>query len=487
MAQRNRANTAQLDANALADRLGLWATGAGSLYDRLAEALAGLVRRGELRDGDLLPPERTMATALSVSRGTVVAAYDVLREAGAVQRRQGSGTRVTSIASGVDVVLPEAVGGRIFDAVPSSIDLLKACPVAAPRVIEILERFDQRVHAGTLDSVEPAGLPELRAAIAERYTSSGLPTTADQVLVTSGAQQSISLTTALLVRPGDVVLSEQTSWPGMSDNVRRLGGRLHGVVMDEHGIDVEALVAAVERLRPSLIALNPHHHNPTGTRLTPQRRREVAAVAADFGVPLVEDRVTAPLAFDGVVPLPLAAERPDATSFVVDSLSKTAWAGLRIGWVRADVDAIQQLRMSKALADLWSSIPSQVLALQLLNDIDVITRERVAELRRRAAVLAEEVARLLPEWELHPIRGGVVGWARVPASSTAFTRFAGRYGVAVAGGREFSTSSVVDDHVRLPFSLPETTIREAIGRLAQAWQEFPGVAVDPPVDVRAIV
>ena len=113
--------------------------------------------------------------------------------------------------------------------------------------------------------------------IAERYTRQGLPTSTEQIIVTNGAQQAISLTLALLVGPDDVVLTEYTTWPGLADTVRRLGGRVHGIRMDEHGIDVDALAAAIDRLRPALIALNPHHHNPTGSRLSSERRRAVAA------------------------------------------------------------------------------------------------------------------------------------------------------------------------------------------------------------------
>jgi DNA-binding transcriptional MocR family regulator len=313
----------------------------------------------------------------------------------------------------------------------------------------------------------------LRARIADRYTRDGLATSAEQIIITNGAQQSIALAATLLVGPDDVVLTEHTTWPGLADTVRRLGGRLHGIRMDDHGIDVECLAAAVERLRPSLIALNPHHHNPTGTRLSPDRRRALADLAADYGIPLIEDRVAAPLAFDGVVAPPLAQLRPDANAFVIDSLSKTAWAGLRIGWVRADHQAIHELRSLKALTDMMPPMPSQLLALTVVDELDEIIAERIAELSRNAAVLVEHLSDRLPEWEVPPVRGGLLLWAKLPSgSAAAFARFAARFGVAVAGGREFSTSQTVDDHIRLPFTASEHHLREGVKRLAQAWAAF---------------
>src|SRR3546814_15734134 len=91
-------------------------------------------------------------------------------------------------------------------------------------------------------------------------TIEGLATSPEQSVVTAGAQQGIDLLTMLLVRPGEVVLAEQTSWPGLADMVKRAGGRVIGVPMDEHGVLVDELAAHVERFRPAFIGLNPHHH-----------------------------------------------------------------------------------------------------------------------------------------------------------------------------------------------------------------------------------
>jgi DNA-binding transcriptional MocR family regulator len=214
----------------------------------------------------------------------------------------------------------------------------------------------------------------------------------------------------------------------------------------------------------------------------------LADIAADYGIPIIEDRVAAPLAFDGVVAPSLAELRPDANSFVVDSLSKTAWAGLRIGWVRADHQAIHELRSLKALTDLMPPMPSQLLALSVVDELDEIIADRVVELRHHAEVLVEHLHDRLPEWELGHVRGGLLLWARLPhGSAAAFARFAARFGVAVAGGREFSTSQTVDDHIRLPFTAPEVQLREGVKRLAQAWAAFMTAPADTAAEQRAVV
>lgn len=484
-----RANSHRMATKALAGRLGAWATGSGPLYRQLAEAIGELIGDGELHRDDQLPPERPFAAELAVSRGTVAAAYERLQEMGLVSRRQGSGTRV----SGTDMVAAppstKLIGGPLFERVPRAIDLLKAIPAIAPRVELIAADGSILPPPGWSDTVEPAGLLELRSRIADRYERDGLPTSPEQILVSSGAQQGLLLSLSLLVTRGDIVICEFTTWPGLTDTIRRLGGRIHAVGMDDHGLDVDELRSAVQRLRPACIAINPHHHNPTGTRLAPDRRAEVVDIAGDYGVPLIEDRVVAPLAFDRNVPPPLAALRPDANTFVVDSLSKTAWAGLRIGWVRADQQAIHQLRSLKTLDDQMSSLPSQMLAIAIVDELEEIIAERIDQLRGRATVLGDAVADRLPDWTTNTVRGGLVTWSKLPfGSASAFARFATRFGVAVAGGREFSSAQTIDDHIRIPFTARETTLVEAVDRLAAAWADFadsPDVSAEP--DLRSIV
>ena len=314
----------------------------------------------------------------------------------------------------------------------------------------------------------------LRERIAVRMTADGLPTTPEQVLVTTGAQQSILLCTMLLTRPGDVVLAEALTWPGLVDNVSRLGGRIHGVAMDGDGVIVDELQQAIERLRPAFIALNPHHHNPTGTRLPPERRRRVAEVATEYRVPLIEDRVVTRLAFDGQVPPPLAADAPgeQGRHLVIDSISKVAWPGLRIGWVRADVQTVAELRALRALSDLYSATPSQIAALAVIDDLDTIVDHRLAQLRRHSDLLLDAMATALPDWSVRAPRGGMVVWAGLPrGTAAAFSEHAARYGVLLGTGHQFGAGPD-DANIRIPFTASEEELEEGIRRMAAAWARF---------------
>ncbi|MEZ5375500.1 MAG: PLP-dependent aminotransferase family protein [Acidimicrobiales bacterium] len=481
MSARSSANARKLDANELSHRLGPWSGGDGPLYLQLASAIATLIDEGVLGDGDLLPAERSLAAELSVSRGTVVASYEKLSELGAVQRRQGSGTRVVASSASYRALDEPRLSDSLFDTRRHSIDMLLAVNQITPIVFDVIQQVRLDARPELLDSSEPAGLAPLRVAIAEHFTRNGLPTTAEQIVVTNGAQQAVALLVDLVVRPGDVVLTESTTWPGLVDLVRSRGARVHGVAMDHDGIVVDDLIASIDRLRPTLIALNPHHHNPTGSRLAAHRRPLVADAAADYGVPLLEDRVVASLAFDHHVAPPLAACRPDGVNFVADSINKVAWPGLRIGWVRADAQAIHQLRARKAAMDLFAPLPSQLMALAVLENFDRIRADRVAQLEHRSRVLADALSAQLPTWRQHPVRGGLVTWVELPEGAASdFARFAARFGVSVAGSREFASSSYVDDHLRLPYTNPPAQIEEAVRRLAAAWAAYePGMVASP--------
>lgn len=464
----------EIGSEQLAARLGRWTHADGTLAMNLSRGIAALISGGELRPGDRLPAERALAAATSVSRGTVVAAYADLAESGLVERRQGSGTRVAG--SGAAAVAPVSRPGRgeaLFSALPNAIDLLRTVPQIPSLAVTLIREHTPRLDLALLPETDPAGLPALREQIAELFRVEGTPTTPEQILVTHGAQQAISLVVNALVGPGDVVLAEEVTWPGVTDSVGLRGGTVHGVPMGEDGLDVDALEQALARLRPALVALNPHHQNPTGTRLPPAARHRVAELAAQYGVPVIEDRVVAGITFDGVVPPSLAAERADAPIIVVESVSKWAWAGLRIGWLRADPVLVRRLRGARQLADQSTSVPAQLLALDLLAHADELRRENSRVHHERLRLLQSLMAEHLPEWTWEPPRGGLSLWARLPiGSAEALARVAATHGVSVAGSAAFAASASPDDRIRIPFTAPDEVLIEAIRRLGAAWREY---------------
>ncbi|MCI9857256.1 aminotransferase-like domain-containing protein [Microbacterium proteolyticum] len=465
--------TATVSAERLAERLGRWASADTTLAAGLADGIARLVREGELRGGDRLPSERTLAATVAVSRGTVVSAYARLYDDGILDRRQGSGTRIAGAA-------PTAArhaagrGEALYATLPSSIDLLRAVPAISPLAVDIVQRHRPVLNARTAEA-DPAGLADLRTAIAAAMAADGTPTTSAQILVTHGAQQALSLLVDELVSPGDTVLTEEVAWPGLTDAVRRRGGLVHGIRLTPSGIDVEALEAAIVVRRPVLIALNPHNHNPTGVQTSPPVRQRIAELSAEHGITVVEDRVLAHASFDGVTPPSLAALRPDAPIVVVESLSKWAWEGLRVGWLRADPVLVRRLRGLRQSSDLSTSVPAQLLALDLLAEAPALRRD-LATVHREAAVAAGRLLSAhLPDWEWRPPRGGLCLWARLPSGSAgAFGRHAAGFGVSVAGSAQFASDMDADDHIRIPITPAPQVLEAGMQRLGRAWASYVG-------------
>lgn len=470
----SRAKSAKLGANRLLQLLGQWSSGQGPIYRQLADALLGLVEDGSLRPGDQLPPERAFATALSVSRGTVVRAFEQLAADGIVERVQGSGTTVAGQPLAPNRVPEKFVGERLWMAEGAAVDLLKAIPTILPEVAELVSAIDLSAHVEDLDGSEPLGWWRLRERIAELHTRQGLTTTPRQILVTSGAQQAILLSVSTMARQGDVVLGEDNTWPGLIDAVRHIGARFEPVELDRDGVIIDDLEAKIDRFRPSLLVFNPQHQNPTGARLPPDRAEAIATLAKTYRVPTLEDRVAADLGFDRRH-LP-AIDEFDTGGYgiTVGSICKVAWPGLRLGWVRADAQIVNRMRSPKSVTDMFTPALSQLLGLAVIERYEEFVDLRLKNLRPGADLVVETLRNDFPEWSFLVPRGGLSVWATLPAdvSATAFVQHAGRHGVLAASGRQFCAVDGDRPNVRIPFTASLGDLAEGLRRLADAWRTF---------------
>jgi DNA-binding transcriptional MocR family regulator len=465
----------------LLDELGDWSAGAGPIYRQLARALGGAVDRGVLAPGSRLPSERALAARLQVSRGTVLAAYEQLTGDGLIERRHGSGTYVAGPpATGARPTLPpdregSALVHHLADAgTASGVDLidLSLSVTHDPGQLD-LPAIDPAELRATEPSTgyAPWGLPALRAALADHVTSWGLPSSAAHIVVTTGAQQAIAAAAACWLRPGDVVVCEDPTYPGALAAFRQAGARVVGVPVDRVGVVVGELAAAIDRWSPALVYLQPDAHSPTGAVLPEGRRRAVAELLGRARVPLVEDLALRDTVWRRTPPAPIAARLRDASAAVVGSLSKPWWGGLRVGFVRAPEPLAGRFARVKATMDLGSPVPSQLLALALLRDGDpaaALARRR-HELRDRAAVLGGGLRQKLPAWRWREPHGGLSLWVSLPGDASAFVRRAREEGVVVAPPGPLSPSAGYRDHVRLSFDLPADLLVEAVARLARAW------------------
>lgn len=465
--------------------LGRWSDGPGPLHLKLSDALRQAIDLGHLAAGERLPSERELAVRLAVSRSTVVAAYDALRGESRLESRQGSGTRVSGArprSTGratpglpmrtfpVSQVYRSLIEGR-DDIISLSCAVLPAHPLVIEAVADIAAHNEKLF---SLVGYMPAGLPELREALADMFTESGTPTTPEQLVITNGAQQAVNLAAQLFLRPGDDVLVESPSFAGTIDVFRGRGARLVTAPVDDDGVDVDVVADVIAARKPSAIYVMPSFHNPTGALLSERRRRVLAGVAETEGIPLVEDNALEHAPLDAERLRPIAAfGAPDSPILTAGSLSKVAWGGLRVGWLRGPVPIVKRVAELKAMHDLGSPLLEQAIAAQLVPHLELLRTDYCTTLRRHLDVVSELLADQLPEWRWHRPRGGPSVWVQLPAgTAAAYAQVALRYGVEVIPGEVMSPTADHGDHLRLPFTLEPPVLEETVRRLAAAWHAY---------------
>lgn len=441
----------------------------GTLAQRLAHAVRGAVHSGLLANGSRLPAERVMASMLAVSRSTVTTALSELRADGTVTSRQGSGTTVRNVYARA------IAGSRIaehFSSTPG-IDLAAGNPPDASHLPAVHIDVATLLAGGGGPGVQPLGLPALRAALASRHSEHGRLTDTSQIHVTAGAHQAVALVVGALHTIGAPVAVEATSYPGIFDIIDTIGARSVPIGVDSAGLLADDLDRLLTEHRPPVLYVQSGPHNPTGRIPAPGRLRALAEVLDRHETTVVEDGALADLAFAGRVRPELADLCRRAVVVSVGSLSKVAWGGLRIGWLRAPAPLVERTMHLRLGNDLGAAAPSQLLALQLLPHLDDLAEQRRTTLSATVERALDLLRADLPEWQVSEPAGGSVLWARLPIADTAaFALFAGRHGVHVAPGSIATATRAPNPHLRICVDRPWGTVHEGIRRLRLAWSEF---------------
>jgi DNA-binding transcriptional MocR family regulator len=450
-----------------------WEQKRGPRYLALADAIQDAVHREELEDGTRLPPERALAQLAKIGRGTVVAAYAELSERGVVERRQGSGTRLTTgLQPSGSRTLRAALFGRAVQDEDDLIDLSFGAPWFDPSAEELSGDAGAAIAAGApIRGYAPLGLPGLRAAIAERLTAHGTPTTDRQVMVTTGAQGALQLLTTALVRRGDRVVVEAPTYPGAMELFSRAGAVVVAVRRDHAGARPDDLARALGGPGAALVFLVPTCSYPTGAIMSEHRRREILSLCAEHDVLLVDDQTPSDVMFGGTPPPDLVSLAPDRV-VAVGSFSKVLWGGLRTGWLRADPGLVLRLGRLKAAQDLGSGMLDQVAVLRALPQYDELAALRGEQARMRYEALAAALREELPEWSFEEPRGGWSLWVRLPyPCADELVAATARRGVAIATGSNTAPDDLFLDHIRLCFPAEPALLEEAVRRMRLAWED----------------
>ncbi|MFF1306856.1 PLP-dependent aminotransferase family protein [Streptomyces sp. NPDC058307] len=391
----------------------------------LERALRDAVRDGRLAPGARLPATRRLAEELGVSRGTVKAAYDQLIAEGYLTARQGSGTVVA--------LLPAAEAGPskggahtrapLFDLRPGSPDV-GAFPAAA--WLRAVRRAVAAAPVSAYDYGDPLGRIELRVALAEYLgRARGVVASPERIVVTSGAVQGLALLTRVL--EGGVVAMEDPGLPFHREVVRRAGGRVVPVPVDERGVEVDALGD------PAAVVVTPAHQYPTGVTLHPSRRRALTDWAHARGALVVEDDYDGEFRYDRQ---PVGALQGMAPGQVVylGTASKTLGPALRLGWMVLPPHLVGLVADAKLHSDHSTETLGQLALAELIRTHAYDGHVRACRLRyrRRRDRLVE---RLGARWRVRGIAAGLHALVEVGDEAAVLERAAAE-GLAVGSLRE---------------------------------------------------
>lgn len=320
----------------------------------------------------------------------------------------------------------------------------------------------------------PQWMP-LREWIAAYMQSRGVPCTAEQVFITNGSQQGLALVSRLLLDSGQVAVTEAVVFTGIQQVTAGRGAKVLTIPTDSRtGADMDALEEAFQHYpKPRLAVLVPDFHNPLGVSLTEEKRAQAASLAAEYGVPLIEDDPYSPLRFEGDPLPPIKTFDEGGYVFYLGSFSKMLAPAMRLGWMVAPADLIPRITVLRESIDLESSTLMQRTVCEFLSRglLEVHLRRMNQVNKERCAALLDALQTHLGDLAVWTVpTGGLFSWVTLHDNLNTWELFeeAVKQKVAYIPGAAFAVHGGFENTMRLNFSnVKPDAIREGVARLAQ--------------------
>jgi DNA-binding transcriptional MocR family regulator len=477
------------------------------VYQQIATQVQGAIRRREVESGDRLPAIRTLANQLGLHRDTVALAYESLANEGWVEARVGAGTFVSPSRGGgnVDDAVDRIAGsaaeaggeGGAEMTLSKQVEQLIALDNMRPRyatgddVVALhrlipdprfypVEEFRQCIDAAIREEgpelfsyASPEGDPRLRRAMAARFRGHGIDRSADELVLCHGASQGISLALRLFTEPGDQVAVEVPTYANVLSALAGLGLSPAAVSMDDDGADPDARDRVLSKPEVKAFYTIPSFHNPLGTTMPVERRRQVLEVAKRHGVPVIEDAFELDLRFQGEDSPPLAALDDSDNVVLLFSFSKSLFPGVRVGSLSAHGRALEGLIALKHATDLSDALPLQAGLARFVESgaYDRHLARMRPLLRSRHQVMDEALGSSMPEGTVwtRP-EGGYQLWAELPfeVDTRDLLADAARAGVLFSPGASFMPDARPSRGMRLTVACAdEEEIRRGVSALGE--------------------
>ena len=331
----------------------------------------------------------------------------------------------------------------------------------------------------------PLGYRPLREFLTAKLKShAGITCTADEILITSGSLQGLDLVNNILLARGDTILIEQETYGGALTRLSRLGVNMVGVPLDDEGLRVDALEAALKDLKqrgvqPKYLYTIPTVQNPTGAIMGPERRAEILKLAQAYGVPIFEDECYSDLIWNGKRPQAFYAMAKGHGVIHVGSFSKSIAPALRVGYIVAGWDVLSRilaLKQDAGSGALEQMVLAEFCAAHFASHVPALTRALRVKLDALMEALAEQFGTAA---EFEAPQGGIFLWVKLPdqVDTLKLSQAALAAGVALNPGSEWSTDKAYGkSRLRLCFANPAPeTIRQGVAVLADVCRREFGV------------
>ncbi len=456
------------------------------LYRQLYLKIKQLIESRQLAKGERLPATRELAGQLGLNRTTVSAAYELLESEGLITGHVGRGSFVAdhptkrTQLNWPDLLEPAASS----PAAPASTPLASFSSSRPSELLFPLEEFrsscTEVIHSAEAQTIlqlgSPSGYAPLRRYLLEISRAEGVARDSDDILVTSGCQQTVDLLQRTLVRNGETVLLEDPVYLGVRHAFERGGAHLIGVPVGDEGLDLEALERIIARERPRLLVVTPNFQNPTGATLPLASRKTLLRITQPAGVIVVENDIYGPLAYEGDSIAPLKRLDETGDTVLLRSFSKLAFPGLRVGWVIGPRALIEKLTEAKQWSDLHTDQLSQAVLLRFAESGRLEQhRQKMLDRRPRAAACRTQRVREIPSAgnHLHAAarRDEPVGPLTGPLDAGELLPRAEREGVTYLPGKYFAVSHPEPNSLRISFAgMTPDQIRSGVAILGRIFQ-----------------
>jgi len=469
------------------------------VYQQVANRLIQLIQEGRIQPGAFLPGTRDLAATLQLHRKTVVAAYTELERQDWIRSLPRKGVQVSpelpeikprSFRPGGGAAAYKGTTGFVFTRQAQQPTQLQAkgfrlvindgfpdvreSPL--PLLIRECRRLSQtRVYAPRLMYGLASGTEELRRALARHLAASrGLSIESENLMITRGAQMSIYLAAALLIKPGDKVIVGASNYRYADLCFQQLGATLVRVPVDDQGMDVNAVAAVCRRSKVRMLYVVPHHHHPTTVTLSAERRMQLLELIRERNLAVIEDDYDYDFHYASGPILPLASGDHGGNVLYIGSMTKSLALSIRVGFLVAPADFIEEAARLRRLMDLRGDnlIEEALAALIDSGDIDRHLKKSNKLFRERRDVfcdLLEEALGGLITFKKPD--GGMAVWARFPKrySLPKLSARAADLGLLISDGSSYRSPESTENGMRLGFaSLTPAEIKEAIGLLQKA-------------------